>query len=230
MAELKEIGWNELHDEGVRLIASHSNFSGIKANLTLPTVFNCDSKESYFNFYLGINFTNNQAVEAGISYSMKPVPGTNEIRPHWRVFVNPPGNPVEIRHFNPQGITMPLKLDCQGKVATLYLGECPVAFGEAKGEHGYVKMVAAIHEAHGKTLDRTTRFDRIKFEALQVRKVGRTDWLTIDKIVGLKWKCERQDSAHFTMHPTSELYQNYVVTMENVQNAGSVGKAKGRAG
>lgn len=233
MSNQKEIGWNPQFDEGVRLISTHSNFSGIRAALKLPTVFRCEAKAAYFNFYLGINFrkfnADAGAVEAGISYTYKPDPLGGEIRPHWRLFVNPPGNPVEIQG-NLVGSVIGLELDVHHPVASLALGTWDgVAFtraqtivnGNASASAGFVKMVAAIHEDHGATLDRTTFFDHAMFKAVQVRKEGRTDWLNIDKIDKLFWNCERQESMHYTIHTASQTYQDFSLYMVDAHNAGT---------
>jgi hypothetical protein len=238
MANTQEMGWNPKYDEGMRLISTHSNFSGIRAKLKLPREFNCDVEQAYFNFYLGINFmksgTEIGGVEAGVSHTFKPDPQSGVKRAHWRLFVNPQGNPI-VAQFYP-GDLVTLQLDMNHPTATLSLGSWDgVSFwgrqfvtGNAKGKAGFVKMVAAIHESHGFTLDRTTRFDRATFAALQVRKEGRTDWLNIDKIEGLYRNCERPPSMHCRIQTASQTSKDFSVQIYNVQCAGS-GAQKARA-
>lgn len=213
----QEIGWNPIFDEGIRLRATHANFSGLRARLQLPQVYACPTPEGYFNFYLGINFVRNAqevgAVEAGISFSFKG--GQHQ----WRYFVNPPGNPrpTEVA----PGSVIVMELDVQDGIASLSVGSFDgisfsghlITQGRANGKAGFVKMVSAIQEFRQDSAKREIWFDEIQFAALQVRKVDRTDWLDISRIEGLSWNLERPPSMHHLIHCRSSDYHSFTPWM-----------------
>jgi len=191
--------------------------AGVKATLTLPTDYDSPYKASYFNFYLGMNFTNGLAVEAGISY------GNIQGAKLWRVFTNP-------------GLSMPYGRPPGSVELALFLtnlgnGSCIPRFlingtelaCAAAGKLGKIKMVAAIHEDISDTAKRKTYFNQATFcctgvleSAIEAHQAygPASGWKPYSQISGLNWHVQRPpEPMHKLISCASSAGNNFTITM-----------------
>lgn len=162
-----ELGWQPLFDEGIRLLAATDDWTGIKAALTLPKEFASPNKESYFNFYLGINGARS-TIEAGISYS-ENVSKYKEAG--WHAFINIDGagtnQPISIT----PGETLIVSLELIKGTAKLAAGKYILPARATTLKSGAPKMCIALHE--DKQKNRTTWFDQASFACQGVWSGGK---------------------------------------------------------
>jgi hypothetical protein len=161
----KELGWNSLFDEGVRLLAKSNQYSGIRVVLQSPSEYDCPAAESYFNFYLGFNekpgLNPGRQIESGISFSAKG----------WQSFINNGGRETASQKINVEKgaqITLELSLSKQNlrlSVAGSVLSDSFPLFSAAP------KIIAALHESHGDLKNRKVWFDKVVMNCTHV-KIG----------------------------------------------------------
>jgi len=213
----KEIGWQKEFDEGIRLMTNVETLAGLKATLTLPSEYDSPYNYSYFNFYLGMNFPNGLAVEAGISYSN--IHGSKL----WRVFTNP-GQSLPFPS-PPGSVEMALYLVhlASGQcVPTFVFDGRPITCGAA-GARGKIKMVGAIHEDISDTTRRKTWFNSATFRCtgVLVEPVQAPEafaptgsWKPYSAVSDLVWHVQRPpEPIHKLISCPNSVGDNFTLTM-----------------
>lgn len=218
MAGDAEIGWQASVDEGLRVMTSTDYLAGIRATLTLPTQYQSPNPWSYFNFYLGINFSSpaGAAVEAGVSY------GQPKGELSWRTFINP--GSTKLSPGLAASLDLALFIQDSGNGAgypVFYVnGAGPIA-GAVWGRCGKVKMVAAMHEDKKNDVQRTTWYDRATFRCTGVVEYAQPagaspstiKWIPFSSISGLSWHVQRPASRFRRIQCISGSGENFTTSM-----------------
>ena len=196
----KEIGWNPLYDEGVRLLAESSGFSGIRVNLQTPTEYDCPSPQSYFNFYLGFNENAGKnpgrQIETGISYSAQG----------WQGFINNSGKETASAKLKVEkGALIRLELTIVGKNVRLMIGTTPLSSPFSLSA-GAPKMIIALAESHRNLKDRKTWFDKAAMTCTEIR-------------IGNQWQCPTSDKIAFE---TKKIDQKLIISTTTAYSVSAV--------
>jgi hypothetical protein len=218
MSTGQEIGWQSKYDEGLRVMTSSDHLAGIRATLTLPTQYQSPNPWSYFNFYLGINFSQpaGAAVEAGVSF------GLPNVDLNWRTFINP--GPSKVTAGLSGSLDLALFIQDAGKGAgypVLFVNGVGPIKGEVWGRCGKVKMVAAMHEDKGSDIARETWYDKAVFRCTGVLEYAQPasatpatiKWKPWSSIAGLAWHLQRPDSYFRRIQCSCGTGDNFTTTM-----------------